>query len=157
MEAIEIMKAVFIALQVFILAFLVLHDWIPLGPFNDVAGVRSQKTRGQLALETLVNSVPIAVTLGLSIKYYHVAYPTRVKVTLVAVLGLLFVGELRAWWIPYLAGTEPERVTRYAAMFGKTHAFLPERHGITPTTAHVALHVATFMALVLALRLSFVK
>jgi hypothetical protein len=138
------MKAVFIALQVFILAFLVLHDWIPLGPFNDVAGVRSQHTLGQLVLETLVNSVPIAVTLGLSIRYYHVPYPTWVKVTLVAVLGLLFVGELRAWWIPYLAGTEPERVARCAAMLGKTHAFLSERHGITPNTAHVALHVPSW-------------
>jgi hypothetical protein len=151
------MEAVFIALQIFILAFLVLHDWIPLGPFNDVLGVRSQHTLGQLVLETLINSVPIAVTLDLSIRYYHVPYPYWVKVTLVAVLGLLFVGELRAWWIPYLVGTDPGRVTRYAAMFGKTHAFLPPRHGITPNTAHVALHIATFVALVLALRLSFVK
>jgi hypothetical protein len=35
------MEITFIVLQVFILVFLLLHDWIPLGPFNDIAGVRS--------------------------------------------------------------------------------------------------------------------
>jgi hypothetical protein len=41
-------------------------------------------------------------------------------------------------------------------MFGRTHAFLHERHGITPNTLHVALHAATVVALVQALWLSFV-
>jgi hypothetical protein len=27
-------------------------------------------------------------------------------------------------------------------MFGATHAFLPERHGIRPNTLHISLHVA---------------
>jgi hypothetical protein len=38
------MEIIFIALQVFILVFLLLHDWVPLGRFNDIAGVRSQNT-----------------------------------------------------------------------------------------------------------------
>jgi hypothetical protein len=151
------MELIFIALQIVILVFLLLHDWVPLGPFNDIAGVRNQNTLGQLALTTLINSAPIAVTLGLSVRFYGISYPAWVKVTLITVLGLLFVGELRAWWIPYLVGTDPERVARYAAMFGKTHAFLPERHGIRPNTAHVALHLATLLALLLALTLSFAK
>ena len=151
------MEIAFIALQIFMLAFLLLHDWIPLGPLNDVAGVRSQNTRGQLALGTAINGAAIAITLGLSIRYYGAPYPIPVKVTLVAILGLMFIGELRAWWIPYLFGTSPERVARYSAMFGKTHSFLPERHGIRPNTAHVALHIATLMSLVLAVWLSIVK
>ena len=61
------MELLFIALQVFMLAFLLLHDWIPLGPFNDVAGVRSQNTLRQLIVATLINSVAIAVTLWLSV------------------------------------------------------------------------------------------
>jgi excisionase family DNA binding protein len=39
--------------------------------------------------------------------------------------GLLFIGELTAWWIPYLFHSQPERAARYQAMFGATHAFLP--------------------------------
>jgi xanthosine utilization system XapX-like protein len=108
-------------------------------------------------LATLINCAAIAVTLGLSLRFYRVSYPAWVKITLVGILSLLFVGELRAWWIPYLVGTDPARVARYAAMFGRTHAFLPERNGMRPNTAHFALHVATFLALLLALQLSFVK
>ena len=72
----------------------------PLGPFNDVAGVRSQNTLRQLVIGTLINSVAIAVTLGLSVTYYQVPYPAWVKATLVAILSLMLIGELRAWWIP---------------------------------------------------------
>ena len=62
--------------------------------------------------------------------------------------GLLFVGELTAWWIPYLFRPEPERAARYQAMFGATHAFVPERNDIRPNTLHVILHIVTLMTLV---------
>ncbi len=69
------------------------------------------------------------------------------------IYGALFLGELAAWWIPYLRGADPARVQRYQAMFGRTHAFLPKRNGIVPNTAHVILHVWTLIALVLAILL----
>jgi hypothetical protein len=63
--------------------------------------------------------------------------------------GLLLVGELNAWWLPYLVKpADPERVARYRAMFGNTHAFLPERNGIVPNTLHCILHAATVATLV---------
>ena len=34
-------------------------------------------------------------------------------------------------------------------MFGRTHAFLPERIGIRPNTLHVILHAATLTTLIL--------
>jgi len=54
-------------------------------------------------------------------------------VTLVALLGLLLVGELRAWWLPYFVGTTPERVTRYTAMFGKPTRFCLNVTGLSQT------------------------
>ncbi|MBE3562597.1 MAG: hypothetical protein IMX05_02540 [Hydrogenibacillus schlegelii] len=72
----------FLVVQRFILAFFLLHGWIPLGPLNDVSAF----------------------------------------------------------------GAAPELVSRYQAMFGNTHAFLPVRHGIVPNTAHVILHFATLTA-----------
>jgi hypothetical protein len=60
------------------------------------------------------------------------------------------MGEIRAWWIPYFFGTTPERVKRYADMFGNTHSFLPERNGIIPNTLHVILHALTFVTLILS-------
>jgi hypothetical protein len=34
-------------------------------------------------------------------------------------------------------------------MFGRTHAFLPMRHGIRPNTLHVGFHVVVVVVLVL--------
>ncbi len=34
-----------------------------------------------------------------------------------------------------------ETQARYQTMFGRTHSFLPMRHGISPNTLHVALHL----------------
>ena len=62
--------------------------------------------------------------------------------------GLLFVGELTAWWIPYLFHAEPERAVRYQLMFGATHTFLPQRNGIRVNTLHVILHLATLTTLI---------
>jgi hypothetical protein len=55
---------------------------------------------------------------------------------------------LGAWWLPYLVKAEPARAERYRAMFGSTHAFLPERNGVRPNPLHVALHVCTAATLV---------
>jgi hypothetical protein len=150
-------EVAFIALQGLMLAFLLLHDWIPLGPFNDLAGVRSQISVPALIAGTLISSIPIAITLVLSLCYFGHAYPRWVKVWLVVTLGLLVVGELWAWWVPYVFGPRPGQAARYQAMFGRTHAFLPPRHGIVPNTAHVALHIATVLALALAIYLAWMR
>jgi hypothetical protein len=62
--------------------------------------------------------------------------------------GLLFAGELRAWWLPYVVRPEPERADRYRVMFGSTHAVLPERFGVVPNTLHCVLHAATALTLI---------
>jgi hypothetical protein len=51
-------EMVLLALQVFQVLFLWVHDWIPLGRLNDVAAVRNQDTRRRLVTVTLIQSVP---------------------------------------------------------------------------------------------------
>jgi hypothetical protein len=64
---------------------------------------------------------------------------------------LLFLGQIRAWWIPYLLRPEPTRAARYQIMFGNTHSFLPSRNGMVPNTAHILLHLATAATLIFLL------
>jgi len=45
-------EVVLLALQVFQVLFLWVHDWIPLGRLNDVGAVRSQDTRSRLVIVT---------------------------------------------------------------------------------------------------------
>lgn len=148
-----------LALQTFQVLFLWVHDWIPLGRLNDVAAVRSQNTATRLALATLINSVPFTIGLLYSVLYFERPYPHWLLYWLWISYGLLFFGELSAWWIPYLFRAEPERAARYQIMFGNTHRFLPQRNGLVPNTAHVLLHLSTLATLILLLlrKLPFVS
>jgi hypothetical protein len=145
---IEIVLLVLQALQVF---FLWLHDWVPLGRLNDVKAVRSQDTTQRLVFVTLGQSVPFTIGLFYSLMYFHRPYPHWLYMWLLISYGLMFIGQVRAWWVPYLFQPEPKRAARYQIMFGKTHSFLPIRNGLVPNTAHIMLHLATLATLFILL------
>jgi len=132
-----------LALQAFQVLFLWFHDWIPLGRLNDVVAVRRQDTLARLVLVTLIQSVPFTIGLFYSARYFHQLYPGWLDKWLWISNGVLFVGQIRAWWVPYLLKPEPERAERYRKMFGSTHSFLPRRNGIVPNSAHILPHLAT--------------
>jgi len=138
-----------IVLQVVQVAILWLHDWLPLAPLNDVGRVQAEGTRSRLILVTFVQSAPYTAGLACSVAYRSTGHPHWMWTWLWVSYGLLFVGELRAWWLPYLLRPEPERAARYARMFGGTHAFLPIRNGIAPNTLHCLLHAATACTLLI--------
>jgi hypothetical protein len=137
------------ALQSFHVAFLALHDFVPLGKLNDVKAVRAANPGRKLHASTLVSLTPFAIGLAANGIYFSRVYPAWLLWWLWISYGLLFVGELTAWWIPYLFHPEPDRAARYQAMFGATYAFLPERNGIRPNTLHAILHLATLATLIL--------
>jgi hypothetical protein len=137
-----------LALEIFHVLFLLMHDWIPLGRLNDTAAVRAENQGSKLLLATLISTVPYAVGLYATIDYMQTGHPHWVFTYLWFSYTILFLGELNAWWIPYFRGTEPVRIERYRKMFGRTHAFLPERNSIRPNTLHVILHVLTLITLI---------
>lgn len=141
-------KIVLIALQAFQVIFLWVHDWIPLGRLNDVPAVRREDTPARLVMVTIVQSAPFTIGLFFSALYLGQPYPEWLNKWLWISYGLLLIGQLRAWWVPYLFKAEPARAERYQKMFGNTHTFLPQRNGIVPNTAHILLHLATAATLV---------
>ncbi len=140
-----------IALQVFQLAFLSLHDWLPLGRLNDISAIRRTITPLQRLAGSLVPVIPVLIALTLSLKYFGSAYPGWIKWWLRITFGLLFLGEVEAWWLPYLFGTTAKRVALYQALFARTHSFLRPRHGIVVNTLHVVLHASTLAAVIVLL------
>jgi hypothetical protein len=148
-SATNVLELALLTLQAFQVVFLWIHDWVPLGCLNDVAAVRSQDTLLRLAIVTLVQSVPYTVGLFFSARYFGRPYPGWLDIWLWISYGILFVGQLRAWWIPYFLRVEPERAERFQRMFGNTHSFLPEHNGIVPNTAHILLHLTTAATLLL--------
>jgi hypothetical protein len=142
------MLTLLLALQIFHVAFLALHDWIPLGRLNDVRAVRKENPRGKLLIGTAITTSLFVPPLVEGLRHVHGPWPGWVWIWLWMAYGLLFVGELQAWWGPYFVGTSEERVERYGAMFGGTHAFLPPRNGICINTLHFVLHMLTLVTLI---------
>ena len=137
-----------ILLQAVQVAILWLHDWVQIGRLTDIAAVRAHDTRGRLIRVTLIQSVPYSIGLIATIVFAGTGHPAWLWDWLWISYGLLFLGELRAWWWPYLIQPEPARAERYRGMFGNTSAFLPERNGMVPNTLHVVLHAATAATLI---------
>ena len=142
------LSGVLFGLQCFQVLFLGLHDWIPLGALNDLKAMRKENPRHKLILGTLTSTLPFAIGVAGSAAHFAKAYPSWLLWWLWISYGLLFVGELRAWWIPYFFGAKRTLVERYQALFGATHAILAERNGIRPNTLHIVLHAATLETLV---------
>jgi hypothetical protein len=138
-----------LALEAFQVLFLLLHDWIPLGRLNNVSAVQSQDTRQRLVVVTILSSIFFVADLSFCLLYFGQAYPRWLYVFLWITYSGIFMGQLRAWWVPYLLWPDARRAARYQAMFGNTHSFLPVRNGITPNTLHVIFHLTIAATLII--------
>jgi hypothetical protein len=138
----------FLALQTLVVAFLLFHDWIPLGRLNNLAAIRGQDTLLRSIFVTLLPAVPAAIGLFFSARHFGQSYPDWLEMLLWITYGLFIAGMLRAWWIPYLVLPDPERAARYQIIFAGTHSFLPRRNGMVPDTLHTLFHLVTLATLV---------
>jgi hypothetical protein len=138
-----------IGLQAVVVAFIALHDWVPLGRLNDLAAVRAHETPTRLAIVTALSTLPFAVGLAGSIASLGSRFPDWLTMWLWISYGVGLYGMLRTWWGPYLLFEEPARAAKYAVLHGRTHAFLPMHHGMRPNTLHVVFHGVVAAILVL--------
>src|SRR5208282_4780076 len=89
-------------LQVLQVAVLLLHDWIPLGRLNDLPAVRRLHRLPALLAGTAISSLLPSIGLALTLIYLKSGWPIWLYKYLLAAYGFLFLGELEAWWIPWL-------------------------------------------------------
>jgi hypothetical protein len=141
----------FLALQALVVLFLLLHDWVPLGRLNNLAAIRGEDSLARRIFVTLLPVVPTAVCLYFCAIHFGQAYPDWLQMTLWITYCTLLLGLLRAWWVPYLFGTDPERAARYQIIFAGTHSFLPRRNGMAPDTLHSAFHACVLATMALLL------
>ncbi len=145
----HLLSLTLIALQVYVVAFIVLHDWIQLGDLNDIRSMQAADSRTHLIWVTVYGTAPFAFALAACVAYTDKRFPGWLNWCLYIAYGTSALGMIRAWWGPYLLWNEPARAARYQAMFGCTCAFLPERNGIRPNTLHISLHVVLVAIIVL--------
>jgi hypothetical protein len=123
-----------ICLQTIQVAILWFHDWLPIGNLTDIPAVQAHDTRSRLIRVTLVQSVPFTIGLFASVAYARTSHPTWLNSWLWISYGMLFAGELRAWW-PYLV--RPKH--------GPCHSARIDRRDINPARAAIP-HLASFTA-----------
>jgi hypothetical protein len=148
MDKIALQQVLF-ALQSFQVLFLLFHDWVALGRFNDIKAIQASMPRWQLLLGSLMGSFFPLIGWCASMPYLHEPYAAWLFYYLVAAYLFLFVGEIEAWWATYFFGYQEKRAPFYRTVYGNTYSFLPERNGIVPNTLHVVLHGATLGTLIL--------
>ena len=119
-----VFEATFLSLQTVVVVFLLFHDWVKLGRLNNLATIRSQDTLQHRIFVTLLPGLPTAIGLFYSVRYFGQGYPHGLEMLLWITYGVLLVGLLRAWWIPYLLVADPKRAGALSGHF-RRHALLP--------------------------------
>ena len=89
------MTAALLAPQIYVVAFLLLHDWVTLPPLNDVAAVQAADTRARLLRVTRLSGLPFVVGLAGSVVYAGRRYPAWLVDLLWVSYGLLLAGAAR--------------------------------------------------------------
>ncbi|MGH8316466.1 MAG: hypothetical protein ACREUL_00605 [Steroidobacteraceae bacterium] len=146
-----------LACQLYVVLFIALHDWIPLGTLNNLAGIRAVDTTSKRLVTTFLSTLPFAIAFTASVYHAAAGFPTWLMCWLWISYGAAVYGMLRAWWLPYLVIKDPIRAARYQTRFAHTHAFLPVRNGIRPDTLHVTFHAVIVTLMVLLTMMTFAK
>jgi hypothetical protein len=136
-----------VLLQLIILA---VHDTIPLGRWNNMQGFRSMVPVRRRVIGTTINTATGGLALWMCLEGLAHAAP-GLLMGLIVLQAVLFVMELRAWWVPYFFGSTPETVAHLRPNWEGTIAFLPVRHAVRVNAMHCLLHALTLAALVLAI------
>jgi hypothetical protein len=131
------------------LIVMLVHDWVPLGPLNDLPRQREQPLRMRLLVEA-GNVLPVAAILVLAAVFPTGRLPLGASIYLAAYIVIFAVLAWLSWYRPYLFGSTPEREQAAAHEFGRTTQVLPRRGTrIRPNLMHVILHVL-FLAVAVA-------
>ncbi|WP_096271527.1 hypothetical protein [Paucisalibacillus globulus] len=136
----------------FILLFMIVQDWVPLGSLNDIDAIKQVKTTNELLLVTLIGVLQVTFLIFLILLFIGKRYPLFLKLWLIIHPSCIFAGVLMSWWIPYLTGIgAAEKVASYTSMFGNTHTFLPVMNGIVPNTLHTLFHASLFCCILVSI------
>ncbi len=83
----------FLGLQAAVVLFLLLHDWVNLGSLNNLAAIHGEDQLLRRVFVTLLPSVPVAIGLFYSARYFGQSYPHWLEILLWITYGVLLIGD----------------------------------------------------------------
>ena len=145
--------AIFCLFQTITLFILALHDWVHIPPLTDIRALEKHHSVPNRLLGTAINSTMVLVPLGACLAYLPGPLPLWVRIISVVMYGLLTMGTLAAWWVPYFFGSSAGHKAGFAE-YASTHRFLPARgDNVVPNTLHVIMHLFIWSCLGMAVYL----
>jgi len=143
---------IFIILQIILFFFMTLHDWIHLPPFTNIRALEKHSTTKGRLINSAVFGLFILTPLSLTL-IYQPNFPTWILIHIILVYGLLSLGTIFSWWIPYIFGSSAEHKAGFVE-YRHTHHFLPKRSdNLVPNTLHVILHLQIWTCFYISLYL----
>jgi hypothetical protein len=89
-------ETTFLILQTVVVAFLLFHDWIPLGRLNNLAAIRGEDTLLRRVFVTLLPAVPAAIGLVFSARHFGRSYPDWLEMLLWITYGVFILAACGA-------------------------------------------------------------
>lgn len=137
------MNAVAITLPLVWLAWLALTEWVPLAPLNDLS---NGNLRPRLLAAAINYPFPLLIAGGVAL-----GEPWSL-ITASALCGLILVGHVTSWWLPYLGVSSKAQREVYARDYANTLKILPtEGHAVVPDVQHMVVGLLTLAMLVTTL------
>jgi len=142
----------FIILQIVLLFFMTLHDWVHLPPLTDIRAIEKHSTKKGRIINSTIFFFMIFIPLSLT-WYYQPNFPLWVLISIVNFYGWLSLGTILSWWVPYIFGSSQEHKKAFAE-YKNTHHFLSARgDNVIPNTFHVMLHAQIWTCFIISLYL----
>jgi hypothetical protein len=141
---------IFIALQVILLFLMTFHDWVHLPPLTDIRELEKHSSKTGRLINSFIFALLILIPLSLTY-FYAPGLPYSIRRTIAIFYGLLTLGTILSWWVPYIFGSSAAHKAAFAE-YRTTHHFLPKRNdNVTPNTFHVILHIMIWSCFALSL------
>lgn len=142
--------SLFIVLQLILLFFMTFHDWVHLPPLTNIRDLEKNSTQLGRFINSTLFFFLIFIPLMLTITYQS-NFPIWVLIVLISFYGLLTLGTIFSWWVPYFFGSSDQHRMNFAE-YKNTHHFLPAiSNNIIPNTLHVILHVQIWVCFIISL------
>jgi hypothetical protein len=129
------MRAIAVAMPLVWLGWLVLTEWVPMFPLNDL---RRDNVGARVLAATINYPVPLAIAAGAAIGR------TWSLVVALALCGLVLAGHLVSWWLPYFGLSSAGQRAAYQRDYAQTWKVLPTGgHAVVIDVQHLVVGVLT--------------
>ena len=124
-----------VAVPLLWLCWLILTEWVPMYPLNDL---RSDNVRERLTAAAVNYPLPLLIAGGVAL------HRTWSMIAALVLCGLCLAGHIASWWLPYFGISSQAQRDGYRRDHTRTWKILPsEGHDVVIDVQHMVVGVLT--------------